>query len=90
MPNKIFETGTWNNEVTWEFFLGNEMPTEIELCTAVFCIVKNTNGDFYLTKSRRGWEIAGGHIEKGEKVEQALEREVYEELGVKIKEYRFV
>jgi peptide deformylase len=28
--------------------------------------------------------------EKGEKVEQALEREVYEELGVKIKEYRFV
>ena len=32
------------------------------------------------------WDIPSGHLEKGETVEQALEREMMEEVGVKIEE----
>ncbi len=31
------------------------------------------------------WVVAGGHIEMGESIEQALVREVKEELGIKVK-----
>ena len=35
------------------------------------------------------WGIIGGHIENGETPEKAVEREVEEELGYKIKDYQF-
>src|SRR6056297_3191698 len=35
------------------------------------------------------WETIGGRVEKGEKIEEALEREVREELNVKIEKVRY-
>ena len=36
---------------------------------------------FSYNKKRNGWEIPGGHIEKGETWMEAVKREMYEETG---------
>lgn len=35
------------------------------------------------------WDLIGGHVEDGETPEEALVREVKEELGIELKEYTF-
>jgi 8-oxo-dGTP diphosphatase len=35
------------------------------------------------------WDLIGGHVEEGETPEEALVREVKEELGIDLKEYTF-
>ena len=48
------------------------------------------NGDFLLTSRPKGkvyegyWEFPGGKLEAGESVQQALKRELFEELGITI------
>ena len=39
----------------------------------------------YLTKNHRGWELPWGHIEKSENFDEALDREMAEEIWTKIK-----
>jgi len=60
-------------------------------------ILENDKGEFllYLRDNKPDipfpdyWDLIGGHVEEGETPEQALVREVKEELGIDLKEYRF-
>ncbi|MCJ0765044.1 NUDIX domain-containing protein [Variovorax terrae] len=53
-------------------------------------VLVRANGDFLLTSRPPGkvyagyWEFPGGKLEVGETVEQALRRELHEELGITI------
>lgn len=79
--------GTWGEDIAWEFYLAEDMPPE-ELCSAVFCLALHDDDSVVLTKTRRGWEMLGGHIEAGETVEQAMLREAHEEGGYTPQAYR--
>jgi 8-oxo-dGTP diphosphatase len=60
-------------------------------------ILENDKGEFLLAlrddKSwipfPNHWDLIGGHVEEGETAEEALVREVKEELDIDIKEYTF-
>ncbi len=60
-------------------------------------ILENDKGEFLLAlrddKSwipfPNHWDLIGGHVEDGETPEEALVREVKEELGIDIKDYSF-
>ena len=53
-------------------------------------------GNFFLVKRPRGkrdgglFEFPGGKVEEGEDLIKALERELFEELGIKIREAKFL
>jgi len=52
---------------------------------AVAGLVENSKNEILLVRHpRRGWEIAGGQVEEGENLIDALKREVKEEAGVDI------
>lgn len=78
-PQQIAD-GIWNNDVSWEFYLADESPPR-ELCTAVFCLAIHNNDTIVLAKTKRGWELLGGHLEAGETIEQGMLREAHEEGG---------
>ena len=60
-------------------------------------ILENDNGEFllYLRDNKSDipfpnhWDLIGGHVEEGETPEQALVREVKEELDIDLKDYSF-
>lgn len=81
LDKKVLE-GIWSEDAKWEFYLSSTLPST-ELCSAVFGIPKTKKG-FLLTKTKRGWELPGGHIEKNEKIIETLKREVTEEVGFTI------
>ena len=80
--------GNWGDNIFWEFHLSSFFPKR-NLCSAVFALVKYKDG-IVLTKTYRGWEMPGGHIEKGETVEEALKRELLEEVGAYISKSKFI
>lgn len=80
-------SGAWNEDVSWEFYLAEDLPPA-ELCTAVFCLALHDDDKIVLTKTKRGWEMLGGHLEPGETIEQALFREAHEEGGYTPQNYR--
>lgn len=60
-------------------------------------IFENDKGEFllYLRDNKptipfpNHWDLIGGHVEEGETPEQALVREVKEELGLELRDYKF-
>jgi 8-oxo-dGTP diphosphatase len=63
--------------------------------TSVDAVIRNSKGEFLLGKRNippfKGmWGNIGGYVEWDEKVEEALEREVKEEIGLKIENYSFI
>jgi 8-oxo-dGTP diphosphatase len=60
-------------------------------------ILENDKGEFllYLRDNKPGipfpgyWDLIGGHVEEGETPEEALVREVKEELDLDLMEYKF-
>jgi len=60
-------------------------------------IFENDQGEFllYLRDNKPGipfpqhWDLIGGHVEEGETPEEALVREVKEELDIDLKEFEF-
>jgi len=86
LDEKKILSGAWDDNVSWEFYISENLPPK-ELCTATFCVGMYKD-KIVLTRSHRGWELLGGHIEKGETIAEALEREALEEGGFKIDRYK--
>ena len=67
------------------------------MVTIAQIIFENEKGELllYLRDNKPGipfplhWDLIGGHVEEGETPEQALVREVKEELDIELKEFRF-
>ena len=64
---------------------GERLPVDVAVGVLI-----DAEGRFLLTSRPAGkvyagyWEFPGGKLEPGETVEQALRRELYEELGIRI------
>lgn len=59
----------------------------------VVAIIKNEGGKYLLLKRRIypwGYAFVSGHVNKDESIEEALRREIKEEIGVDLKSYRFL
>lgn len=72
--------GSWGSQINWEVSASSKLPP-LELVTAVFCVAITQKEEIILARSKRGWGMLGGHIENGESIEAALERESVEEGG---------
>lgn len=56
-------------------------------------IIKNDQGEIFLGKSIHysgRWIIPEGHLKYGETLEDCVRREIMEELGIKLKNLRFL
>ena len=52
---------------------------------AASALIRNDTGEIALVKTeRRGWELPGGQIELGETLPGGLQREIFEECGIKV------
>ena len=69
---------------------GLEQGSERKLVEVAVGVLIRPDGDFLLTSRPPGkvyegyWEFPGGKMERGETVEQALRRELQEEIGITI------
>lgn len=80
-------SGAWDENVSWEFYVSDHLP-DAALCTATFCLALQDDDKIVLTKTKRGWEMPGGHMEPDETLEQSLFREAHEEGGYTPQQYK--
>ncbi len=64
----------------WRLYADHPVPARA-LCSTAFCFAFK-DGKIALTRHHRGWDIPGGHAERGESMEEAIRRETYEETGL--------
>ncbi len=68
-----------------------EKNLEVEVVVGVF--IQNKKGEIALFKSRKWnnlWIPPGGHVNYGEKIEDAVKREAKEEVGVEVKDIKLI
>jgi 8-oxo-dGTP diphosphatase len=70
-----------------EFYRDTSLPKR-DLITSVHVFAFLDDQILFIKHPDRDWDIPGGHIEKNETPEKALEREVYEETCVRLKDIR--
>ncbi|HEY8998910.1 MAG TPA: NUDIX domain-containing protein [Candidatus Saccharimonadales bacterium] len=87
MTTKLCD-GRWDEISSWEFYLSDEMPPR-DVCVAASC-VGILNGKIVLSRTHRGWDCLGGHIEDGESVEETMQREALEEGGLRVERFRLL
>ena len=63
--------------------------------TVVAAVIRNSRGEIFVTQRGYGeikdwWELPGGKAEPGETLEQALKREIREELDTEISVDSFI
>ena len=49
---------------------------------AVKAVIKNNEGKYLIVRQDDRWQAVGGRLEKGEKLEEGLRREIEEETGI--------
>jgi 8-oxo-dGTP diphosphatase len=49
---------------------------------AVKAVIKNSDGKFLIVREGERWQAVGGRLEKGEKLEDGLRREIEEETSI--------
>lgn len=65
--------------------IGLPRPSAPGFIAAACALVTNTAGEILMVRTdKRGWEIPGGQVEKGETLVEAAVRETQEEAGVTI------
>lgn len=67
-----------------EFIESGDLSKCNETITAAFAFVINDKGNILTIQNERGWDIPGGHVDRGETVLDAAIREVDEEASVDI------
>lgn len=72
---------------SFEFIQDKNIP-DLDLVTCVFAFVKS-EWKIFLTKNHRWWELPWWHIEKWESLENALQREMKEEIWATVKNIKF-
>jgi 8-oxo-dGTP pyrophosphatase MutT (NUDIX family) len=83
-PSRSDLSGQWDHNTSWRFELG-EQPPSISVCASVGAVVMSAAGLSLTRTPRDYWELPGGHIEPRETAEQALHREVLEEVALSVK-----
>jgi 8-oxo-dGTP pyrophosphatase MutT (NUDIX family) len=79
--------GVWPDGTTWKYYENADFPPSEP--TAAFGIYIKNNA-ILLTNNQRGWDIPGGTREEDETIIETMQRELLEEVGLVVTDYRLL
>jgi 8-oxo-dGTP pyrophosphatase MutT (NUDIX family) len=83
--NVVSLTGVWPDGTVWKYFDGTDFSA-LEPKAAFGIYIKDDA--ILLTQNHRGWDIPGGTVEGAETVVDTMRRELLEEVGLVVTQYR--